>query len=277
MIKVVMVRLDGTEADDFRLGIATSLSRLFEAHLSCLFVNALPVPIAGADAVSIELWTRLLRDARDAGDVAEAAIQRRLADIPVSHDLRRFDIFADAVASTCAREARRADTFIGLRETAADPPAEFKDVVKEVLFDSGHHLLMAADNRPFEQGFNHALIAWKVSREAARAVKEALPYLHKARAVTVLVVRKRPLAEDDALLGEEAVAYLGHHGITAKLHRAAQDAKDVGALILDEITDQNADLVVMGGFGRLRVAEWLLGGVTDRLIYSSPAPLVIAH
>ena len=69
-----------------------------------------------------------------------------------------------------------------------------------------------------EQGFGHAVIAWNRSREAARAVAEALPYLAKARAVTVVMVDQS--AGPDLLVkqGNELVDYLGRHSISLRLH-----------------------------------------------------------
>jgi hypothetical protein len=67
--------------------------------------------------------------------------------------------------------------FLGLRLSDVDKTVELRDVVEEVLFESGKHLFLVADQKSFEQGFEHAIIAWNRSREAARSVAEALPYL----------------------------------------------------------------------------------------------------
>jgi nucleotide-binding universal stress UspA family protein len=192
-------------------------------------------------------------------------------------ELRRIDVKDSEIADVASREARSADAFVALRLDGSWTPRESEQLVEGVLFGSGRHLLLVSDIVPASDGFAHALIAWNGSREAARAMGEALPYLHKSREVTVVVVDRDPPAEFDAVVGEDAVGYLRLHGIDAHLQRAIGRKVDVATALMVEADRLRADLMVMGGYGRSPLREWFMGGVTYRLLRDAPVPLLVAH
>jgi nucleotide-binding universal stress UspA family protein len=276
MIKDVMVRLDGTPADSARLAAAAMVAALFDAHLVGLFLNLLPLFVP-PDGVGAVLVADLIEKARRAGDATEAALLARLRDIGRPAEMRRFDALPDIAPQVAAREARSADAFVDLRPdpTATGKPAT--EMVESVLFGSGRHLLLVTDGHRLRDGFAHALVAWNGSREAARGMAEALPYLHKARAVSVVVVSAPKPVEDAALVGPDAVTHLRHHGVEAHLHRAKAKNGEAGPALMREARRLNADLLVMGGYGHSRVRERLLGGASRYLLEHADVPLVIAH
>ena len=134
MIKVVLVRLDGTPGDEFRLAACESLARLFGAHIVGLFLNVLPEPVLAESGVSVAYWTRLLEQARERGMEMEVELAKRLRGIASSAELRRFDVYLHEQARITARECRTADVFLGLRLSDTDSTVELHDVIEEVLF-----------------------------------------------------------------------------------------------------------------------------------------------
>jgi hypothetical protein len=181
MIKDVMVCLDGSAADELRLAAVADVARLFDSHVIGLFLNPLPVPApAEADVAGAALAADLRERAKEAGDRTEAILANRLARLNAPVEIRRFDILADDVANIAAREARSADTFVALRPNGSQDPER---LVEGTLFGSGRHLLLVPEeNRP-KPTFDRILVAWNGSRESARALAEAMPYLHKAKEV----------------------------------------------------------------------------------------------
>ena len=107
-------------------------------------------------------------------------------------------------------------------------------MVEAVLFGTGRHLLLSGDPKPLKGSFERALVAWNGSREACRALGESLPYLHRSKAVTVVVVDRSVFPDTSILIGENVVSYLQHHGLTAELKNVAARDRNVSQAIMDE-------------------------------------------
>ncbi len=273
MIKDVMVRLDGGPSDGARLATANEIARIFDSTVIGLYINVLPLllPEEGGGSNSVEL----LNSARAIGDKIEADIGERLSGLHKPWELRRYDVINDEMSEIAAREARAADTFIALRPNGV--PEEDESVVKGVIFGSGHHVFLVPDGMKELTGVKQVVVAWNGSRESARALAEALPYLQQAERVTVVVVVEEHDIEDKAILGAEAVQHLSHHGIDADLLHVTNEHGDVGETLLAEARRLGADLIVLGGYSHSPLRERLLGGVTYRLLHEAPIPLLVAH
>jgi nucleotide-binding universal stress UspA family protein len=273
MINDVMVQLDGTPADEIRLAQAAGLAKSFEGYVVGLFLNLLPFPeLLEAGYASVQS-ADLIEKARQMGDKTQEIIAERLEALGQPTELRRFDVFWDDISPTAGHEAMTADTFITLGPDRQRPEREA--VIEGVLFGSGRHVIMLPGDAPARTGFDSILVAWNGRREAARALGESLPYLAAAKTVVVVAVD----APGDSVqpMGSDVVRHLSHHGISAVLHQVKSRGGDIAATLLDEASERGSDLIVMGGYGHSRLREWLLGGVTHKLMHGSPIPLLLAH
>jgi nucleotide-binding universal stress UspA family protein len=231
--------------------------------------------IVPEDGIGSMQSAELLNQARTAGDKVEEKLSQRLTRLQKPVELRRFDILNDTAGDVAAREARTADAFVALRPNGASRGAE--ELVEGVLFGSGRHVWLLPTRKSAKAAFDRILVAWNGSRESARALAEALPYLHKAKEAVVVVIDETSATEGQAIVGKDAINHLRHHGITAVLHRAIVRDNDIAATLIAEARRLKSDLIVMGGYGHSRLREWLLGGATYKLLHKSPVPLLIAH
>jgi nucleotide-binding universal stress UspA family protein len=120
------------------------------------------------------------------------------------------------------------------------------------------------------------LVAWNGSREATRAVHDALPLLRRAEQVTVLSIDPDPAAER-RLPGAHVSRHLTRHGVTVQSPTITGADGAVGDLLLSYVADHDIDLIVMGAYGHTRLREVVLGGATRTLLRHMTVPVLMSH
>lgn len=125
---------------------------------------------------------------------------------------------------------------------------------------------------------DNVLIAWNRSRQARRAVADALPLIEMARHITVLVVDgdRDPLHFGDAP-GTNLVEYLSRREAQAELVEVTSHGKPVADLVLEHCTKHGVDLLVIGAYSRSRTVERLFGGTTRSLLAETRVPLLMSN
>ena len=133
-----------------------------------------------------------------------------------------------------------------------------------------------AGRRPDRLGEN-VLVAWNGSREAGRAVQEALPLISASSAVTILLIDPEEDADTD--LARDLVAHLGRHGLNARMQIVRHDLATIAVsdTILSQVAELDADLLVMGAYSHSRFREIILGGVTRDILRDMNLPVLMAH
>lgn len=141
------------------------------------------------------------------------------------------------------------------------------------LMETGRPLLMAPPKAPDELG-NTVAIAWNGSIEASRAVGAAVPFLQRARTVTILVAEE---GETSRKSGEQLAAALAWHGITAEVAGLHVGHDGVARSLLGACHYRGTDLLVMGAYSRSRLREVILGGVTRDMLRLADIPVFMTH
>ena len=122
------------------------------------------------------------------------------------------------------------------------------------------------------------LIAWDGTREAARALNDALPLLAGARTVMVMTVLAHQGEFERAHPGlQRAVRHLERHGIPARAEQAMRGDLAVSDVLLSRAADLGADMIVAGAYHHSQLREALLGGVSRELLQHMTVPLLMSH
>lgn len=199
------------------------------------------------------------------GQLADAAGLRHEA-VPMRSD---FALLADDVA----RCARAHDLLVVPQASVLDGQ---RSVAETALFASGRPVVvlpLTSDLSP--RGLRRIVVAWDGGRAAARAVADALPLLTAARTVEIVTVTAdKPTAGPAS--AAKLVRHLSLHGVAARVVEL-EPRNGSAAEALMAHAERHADLLVMGGYGHARMLEFVLGGVTERMLAAPPVPVFLSH
>jgi len=121
------------------------------------------------------------------------------------------------------------------------------------------------------------MIAWDGSREASRAVHDAIPFLERADEVHIFSAINKTPADNDMAAPEHLVNHLEHHGVKSQSNLSSLDDISVAASLLSRASDYGTDLLVMGAYGHSRLREYTLGGTTRDILNSMTVPVLMTH
>ena len=158
--------------------------------------------------------------------------------------------------------------FYGHRETIS--------IAEGLIFECGRSVLLLPPEGMAGHRFDDVVVAWNGSREAARALAEALPLLAAAKSVTVATVAgDKDLTETTP--AKDVVRHLSRHGIVAEGVEVPLEGGNAGEALNTFCKKRGADLLVMGAFGHARAREFLLGGATRTVLKAPHLPVLMAH
>ena len=276
-LEQVLVHLDATAAGPHRLRAAREIAQEHGAAVAALYA-AMPTIAAlpytgemGASAVAALIEIDNERRARARRDFDAACSTP--GPIPSWGDTGEAP-----VQSAFVQQALHADLLVLGQYDASDPNAASTpaDFVPSVVVASGKPALVIPFTGWSQRIGSVAAIAWKPTREAARAVASALPLLRRAGHVHVIAFGEpeRPQVQGHNL---DLEGYLKLHGVATTWHLQGGEDAAVGELLLSRAFDLDTDLLVMGCYGHSRARELVLGGVSRTVLRSMTLPVLMAH
>jgi nucleotide-binding universal stress UspA family protein len=263
-IKSILVHFDINDPAEARLELALQLAEKLDATLvgaaACAFEPIVQPDGAFAFAtITVQTKDEIRAQLTEAGQKFTAAAAARKVKTEWRQSL---DLPAEAIS----RMARSADLILS-RPNGQRPWDPFRAAdVADIVMKSGRPVLVvppAGKARIAER----ALVAWKDTREARRAVKDAIPILQLAKEVLVATVEE---GDSSAKVLADVVAYLGRHGVAARGEAFERGPGDTASSVLTIAGNFEADLIVAGAYGHSRFREWAFGGVTRDLLSDLP-------
>jgi len=272
----ILVHIDDAEATRGRLTVALELAERFGAHLTGVYVDpGLALPTLIDVPISPSLVEALEDEHRERCNRAEQQFRETVDRSEVSSEWR---LAQGELANTLSRHARYCDLVILGQEGGEDQKMVIGGLPDSVVLTCGRPALVVPYIGASTPPGKNAIVAWNGSREAARAVNDALPLLQGADKVEVMCVKAGGGEEEDAALpGADLCLHLARHGVKAEAQEVVASDLEVGDLLLSRAADQGADFIVMGAYGHARWREVVLGGATRQLLEQMTIPVLMSH
>lgn len=269
--KTIVAVLPDKDAAKRVLSVAVPLAQRNKSHL--IAVHAEPSPAAYATPIGFPEAGLLEATAEENEARAEALKEyydSTLSAEGLSFEWRGMQSFVGDSAVSALPSARCADLVITAQPDPGSANARMTDN-EALLFDSGRPVLFIPYAAAIPQQYDRVLVAWNGSKEAARAVFDAMPFIMAAREVEIFSVDPKSNAEQSApTAGAEIATTLARHGANVRVETQISDGVPAASIIENRLSDIQADLLVMGAYSRSRISERLFGGVTRTVLESMP-------
>jgi nucleotide-binding universal stress UspA family protein len=277
MYKRILVHVDADDpgAAD-RVRFAADLARDYHACLIGMAAG-LPEPAVEVFAAGAAIFAGgiVTGDARECGDrfaSAQSEFKRWTSDQGIETEWRTA---IDFPAAALAQTASAADLIVvGSRAGSTERSANRSVDCGDLVMNAGRPVL-TIPHGVAKLGAGGAVIAWKNTREARRALADALPLLAVAATVTLLHVGEA--GEEQAPSLADAKAFLDGHGIGSEAVTLNLGGSGVAKQILEFAARSQAALIVAGAYGHSRVREWAFGGVTRSLLADCPIACLLSR
>ena len=274
MIKdlVVNLSLDKDTAGPY----AVSIAEAFGAHVAGIafsYEPVIPPTILGSIPASMIEAQRAENDSAASSALAKFDEGARRAG--VSFEQRALSASLAGAADSFGEIARRFDlAVVGQAEPDKAAPEEL--IVEGVLFSSGRPVVVVPYIQKDGLKLDRVMVCWDASRNAARAIADAMPLLSRAKAIEVVIVASERQKSDE-IPGADIGQHLARHGLKVEVKRIVATDTDVASTILSHAADSAADFLVMGGYGHSRLREFILGGATRGILSSMTLPTLMSH
>jgi len=273
-IKSILLHVDSSLGSPKRFAVANEVAEAFGADVTALYATTpsivrYPYALEAAQAAG-PLMQQYDEERRDK---VKATFAKTTASMPRMHwaELREDPPWG------FVRRAFYADLVIlgQFDPSEKDPHDVPPDFVPSVVIDSGRPALVLPNIGAAPPLGRSVLIGWKETREAARAVTAALPWLQLASHVHVALWHSETGESMSNSIDIEK--FLRGHGMTPKVHHYPNGVSDIAAYLLSLAADVSAGLIVMGCYGHSRMREWVLGGTTRTIMDSMTVPVLMTH
>ena len=264
------------ESDGHAIAFAQQLAQSSRGHLSVLLVAwraDVPMLVEGMSLAPV--WQEQAREAERELETRRQLMDARLRKAYANCTVETLLVTEGEARAKVAQFARCRDlAIIGRpgRDVLGDPHTP---LIEGALFGSGRPVVVIPAGWTPRPVGSRIAIGWNSSREAARAINDASPFLASAEHVGVITIGADAAQAPE--MHADIEAHLARRGISSEARCVAPSGRSETAAMLDEVAALEADILVMGGYGRSRFAEMVFGGMTREMLKSSTLPLFLSH
>ena len=268
MIKTIVLHLAGDSRQAVRRKAAFGLAAAHGAAVLGVAPMAPPIAAAYGEApMSAQLIEAQMEQAREQAETVGREFQAAGENAKLATEWLAED---GDPADVLARYAASADLLV----LSQEEQGQAIGVVDDLVLGSAAPVLLIPYAGSYETIGRQVVVAWNGGREAARAMRDALPLLARAERVTLVAADLAPERRADL---DRAATFLERHGVAAQTRALAAADIEAGDALLNAISDLDADLLVMGAYGHSRLRELVLGGATRHVLRHMTAPVLMSR
>lgn len=276
MIKDILVTLSETQQGLAAQNYAASVAAAFDAHIAgAAFVHDLVIPASPFEATAASYMEVYRRDSEDAAKRAIAAFEEKCRRDGLSAESMTFDGQLGGLGPSIAQQGRRRDIAI-VGQSTPEGNSDETFLAEALLFGSGRPVLVVPYIQQDPLNLDRIVIAWDGSRNAARAVADAEPFITRGKKIEIVTVSPDTKPAGD-IAGAGIAHHLARHDVNVELRNLETADGDVTNALLSYVADNPTGLIVMGGFGHSRLREFILGGVTRGMLKSMTVPILMSN
>lgn len=269
--KDLVVHQNDAAANGRNLDMALALARHFDAHLTGVHVLSYPtVPGIGQAEVPVEIIQQRYEEIRKEAEAQRAAFDDRIDREGVKGEFRIMEGDPVEAMALCAHYS----DLVVVGQPDPDNPSMHDRVPEGLMMSAGRPVLVTPYTGAGAAPGRRVLVAWNGTREATRAVHDAMPFLTGADKVIVFCVNPD---NDDHIAGADLALHLSRHGVAVEPRRIVAPDLEVGDALLSAASDFEAGLIVMGAYGHSRLRELVLGGATRSVFQAMTCPVLFSH
>ena len=277
--KHLLVHLDDGKGCASRVDAAVRLAARHGAHLTGFYpIVEIPLLNTIRERIPRDIQASMEAEAKARAEAALKGFQKAAERGGIAYETRTDHALDTTLASVLSMHARYADLVVLGQVDPDEPPYVGSHLPEEVVLASGRPLLVVPHAwAPGPLG-ERVLVAWDASREAARAVNDAMPILEQAASVLVVSINPKstPLGHGE-VPGAGIAVHLARHKVEVEVQSVEMDRMEIGDALLSFATARGCDLLVMGAYAHSRVRELVLGGATRTILKSMTLPVLTAH
>ncbi len=281
MIKTILVPVDSAGVDGPAFAASVWLARIFTGHIDLLYAR--PNPFTAAAVYPGAFIPGMVEQLQAAADRQHADVLKAYLSACEREQIPT-DIVGPALGRVTARWHRETGKVVELVAAyghtsdllVVGHPSESDSLAAEALeaaiLDSGRPVLVPGSKPP---SLERVAIAWKSTREAARAVTAAFPLL--IRAQQIVIISATESGGTDRNGNERLITNLRRHHPAVESVLLESPSSDIGRDLLMKADELQAGLLVMGAYSRSRMRELVFGGATERVLRSADISVLMAH
>lgn len=260
------------------LEAAIPFARAEGAHLDvlCLGIDRTQTGYYFAGATAL-MYEETLRHAQSEAKALETSVRDRLGRSEIGWGVDAVVAQTASVAGLVAKRARFSDLVMLPRPYGENRTMDAPVIIEAAMFQGQAPVMVLPGDKMPDTRPSRVVIAWNESAEALSAVRRAMPLLLAAKAVEILIIDPQRHGTETADPGTALSEMLTRHGAKVEVSIVACTMPRISDMILRHVSDQNADLLVMGAYGHSRFREAILGGATRNLLEQAEIPVLMAH